>query len=139
MTKVAKTMGLVGQAPTMLRVLGSAGVLRLYPPGKLARLGATLARWSSSNLSAPLGVPGPCGQESFHLHITKDPGCHCGTRGPQGLVSPLSTGATAGFLHPRPALNRFLRGSLIRDRAPPPNSMGLRHPRGTTWPLRAIQ
>ena len=47
MTKVAKTMGLVGQAPTMLRVLGSAGVLRLYPPGKLARLGSTLARWGT--------------------------------------------------------------------------------------------
>ncbi|VVJ20786.1 Uncharacterised protein [Amycolatopsis camponoti] len=51
----------------------------------------------------------------------------------------MSTGATAGFLHPRPARSRIVRGSLTRDRAPPPNSMGLRHPRGDVLPPRAIQ
>ena len=45
--KVAKTLGVVGQTPTMLRVLGSAGIIRLYTPPKLARLGVTLARWGT--------------------------------------------------------------------------------------------
>ena len=45
--KVAKTLGVVGQTPTMLRVLGSAGIIRLYAPPKLARLGVTLARWGT--------------------------------------------------------------------------------------------
>jgi acyl-CoA synthetase (AMP-forming)/AMP-acid ligase II len=45
--KVAKTFGVVGQVPTMLRVLGSAGIIKLYAPPKLARLGVTLARWGT--------------------------------------------------------------------------------------------
>ena len=45
--KVAKTLGVVGQTPTMLRVLGSAGIIKLYAPPKLARLGVTLARWGT--------------------------------------------------------------------------------------------
>ena len=44
-TRLTQAIGRAGQAPTMLRVLGSAGVIRLYPPHKLARLGVTLARW----------------------------------------------------------------------------------------------
>ncbi len=44
---VAKALGLVGQAPTMLRVLGRAGVLRPYPPHRLARVGTTLLRWGA--------------------------------------------------------------------------------------------
>ena len=47
MPKVANKLGRVGQAPTMLRVLGSAGILRPFPPNKLARLGATLLRWGT--------------------------------------------------------------------------------------------
>jgi len=45
--KVAKVLGMVGQTPTMLRVLGSAGIIKLYAPPKLARLGVTLARWGT--------------------------------------------------------------------------------------------
>ncbi len=45
--KVAKALGMVGQTPTMLRVLGSAGIIKLYAPPKLARLGVTLARWGT--------------------------------------------------------------------------------------------
>ena len=47
MSKLAKGVGLVVQAPTMLRVLTSAGVVRLHPPLKLARVGATLLRWGT--------------------------------------------------------------------------------------------
>ena len=46
-TPLTKGLGLVGQAPTMLRVLASAGVIRPYPPLKLARVGATLLRWGT--------------------------------------------------------------------------------------------
>ena len=42
---VAKTLGLVGRTPTMLKVLGTAGVIRPYPPQRLARVGTTLIRW----------------------------------------------------------------------------------------------
>ncbi|CAN5532124.1 acyl-CoA ligase FadD12 [soil metagenome] len=45
MSKLVQTLGRAGQVPTMLRVLGSAGVIRVYPPHKLARLGVTLAKW----------------------------------------------------------------------------------------------
>ena len=45
--KVANVLGMVGQTPTMLRVLGSAGIIKLYAPPKLARLGVTLARWGT--------------------------------------------------------------------------------------------
>jgi fatty-acyl-CoA synthase len=45
--KVAKALGVVRQTPTMLRVLGSAGIIKLYAPPKLARLGVTLARWGT--------------------------------------------------------------------------------------------
>jgi fatty-acyl-CoA synthase len=44
---VAKTIGLVGQAPTMLRVLGSAGIIRPYAPQKVAKLGLTLLKWGT--------------------------------------------------------------------------------------------
>ena len=47
MPNVARTLGLVGQTPTMLRVLGSAGIIRLYPPHKLAKLSAALLRWGT--------------------------------------------------------------------------------------------
>ncbi|GAB2795951.1 hypothetical protein GCM10027199_84540 [Amycolatopsis magusensis] len=55
--------------------------------------------------------------------------------------SPLSTGQTAGELHPRsPAVRLVVRGSLIRNREPPANPMGLRYPRGPeVQPRRAIQ
>ncbi len=43
--RLQQVISRAGQGPTMLRVLGSAGVIRLYPPHKLARLGVTLARW----------------------------------------------------------------------------------------------
>ena len=42
---VSKTVGLVLRAPTMLRVLASAGVIRPYSPQRLARVGVALARW----------------------------------------------------------------------------------------------
>jgi fatty-acyl-CoA synthase len=45
--KLAKTLGIVGQTPTMLRVLGGAGIIRPYAPPKLARVGATLVRWGT--------------------------------------------------------------------------------------------
>ena len=45
MPDVAKSLGLVAQAPTMLRVLVTAGILRPYAPHKLAQLGATLLKW----------------------------------------------------------------------------------------------
>src|SRR4051794_9516912 len=44
---VSKVLGLIGQAPTMVRVLGSAGVIRPYPPHKLAKVGAALTRWGT--------------------------------------------------------------------------------------------
>jgi fatty-acyl-CoA synthase len=47
LTHVAKAIGLVGQAPTMLRVLGSAGIIRLYPPRKLAQVGGALLKWGT--------------------------------------------------------------------------------------------
>ena len=45
MLPVVKTLGLVGRSPAMLRILGSAGVLRPYPPHRLARVAATLLKW----------------------------------------------------------------------------------------------
>jgi acyl-CoA synthetase (AMP-forming)/AMP-acid ligase II len=42
---VAKALGLVGRTPTMLKVLGTAGVIRPYPPQRLAKVSATLVRW----------------------------------------------------------------------------------------------
>ena len=42
---VTKTLGLVGQSPTMLRVLTSAGVIRPYLPHKLAQVGLALLQW----------------------------------------------------------------------------------------------
>jgi acyl-CoA synthetase (AMP-forming)/AMP-acid ligase II len=44
---VGKALGLVGQAPVMLRVLGLAGVVKPYPPHKLARLGKALLEWGT--------------------------------------------------------------------------------------------
>jgi len=44
---VTKTLGLVGQSPTMLRVLTSAGVIRPYPPHKLAKVGLALLQWGT--------------------------------------------------------------------------------------------
>ncbi|MEP7090577.1 MAG: AMP-binding protein [Nocardioidaceae bacterium] len=44
---VAKALGLVAQAPTMLRVLGSAGVLRPHVPHRLVQVAATLVRWGA--------------------------------------------------------------------------------------------
>jgi acyl-CoA synthetase (AMP-forming)/AMP-acid ligase II len=44
---VTKTLGMVGQAPTMLRVLGSAGIIRLYSPQKVAKLSMTLLKWGT--------------------------------------------------------------------------------------------
>jgi acyl-CoA synthetase (AMP-forming)/AMP-acid ligase II len=44
---VAKSLGLVGQAPTMVRVLVTAGIIRPYAPHKLARLGVTLLKWGT--------------------------------------------------------------------------------------------
>jgi acyl-CoA synthetase (AMP-forming)/AMP-acid ligase II len=44
---VAKALGLVGQAPTMVRVLGSAGVIKPHRPTTLARLGASLVQWGT--------------------------------------------------------------------------------------------
>jgi fatty-acyl-CoA synthase len=44
---VAKSLGLVGQAPTMLRVLAMAGIIRPYAPHKLAKLGVTLLKWGT--------------------------------------------------------------------------------------------
>jgi acyl-CoA synthetase (AMP-forming)/AMP-acid ligase II len=46
-THVAKAIGLVGQAPTMVRVLGSAGVIKPHRPTTLARLGASLVQWGT--------------------------------------------------------------------------------------------
>jgi acyl-CoA synthetase (AMP-forming)/AMP-acid ligase II len=45
--QLAKALGLAGQAPTMLRVLGSAGILKPYHPRKLARVGLTLKSWGT--------------------------------------------------------------------------------------------
>ena len=45
MPDVSKSLGLVAQAPTMLRVLATAGIIRPYAPQKLAVLGATLLKW----------------------------------------------------------------------------------------------
>ena len=47
MLDVTKTLGLVGQSPTMLRVLTSAGVIRPYPPHKLAKVGLALLQWGT--------------------------------------------------------------------------------------------
>ena len=47
MTTLAKTTRLAGQAPTMLRVLASAGLLKPYAPHKLAKVVATLKRWGT--------------------------------------------------------------------------------------------
>jgi acyl-CoA synthetase (AMP-forming)/AMP-acid ligase II len=47
LTHVANALGLVGQAPVMLRVLGTAGVIRPYPPHKLARLSRALLQWGT--------------------------------------------------------------------------------------------
>ncbi len=47
MPDVAKSLGLVGQAPTMLRVLAMAGIIRPYAPHKLAKLGVTLLKWGT--------------------------------------------------------------------------------------------
>ena len=47
MAHVGKALGLVGQAPVMLRVLGLAGVVKPYPPHKLARLGKALLEWGT--------------------------------------------------------------------------------------------
>jgi acyl-CoA synthetase (AMP-forming)/AMP-acid ligase II len=44
---VGKALGLIGQAPVMLRVLGLAGVVKPYPPHKLARLGKALLDWGT--------------------------------------------------------------------------------------------
>jgi acyl-CoA synthetase (AMP-forming)/AMP-acid ligase II len=44
---VTKTLGLVGQSPTMLRVLTSAGVIRPYLPHKLAKVGLALLQWGT--------------------------------------------------------------------------------------------
>jgi fatty-acyl-CoA synthase len=45
--QLTKALGLVGQAPTMLRVLGSAGIIKPYPPHKLAKLTLTLREWGT--------------------------------------------------------------------------------------------
>ena len=47
MPQLPKAFGLVGQAPTMLRVLGSAGIIKPYAPHKLAKLGLTLHEWGT--------------------------------------------------------------------------------------------
>jgi acyl-CoA synthetase (AMP-forming)/AMP-acid ligase II len=44
---VAKTLGLVGQSPTMLRILTSAGVIRPYPPHRLAQVSLALLQWGT--------------------------------------------------------------------------------------------
>ena len=45
MLHVVRTLGLVGQSPAILRILGGAGVIRPYSPLRLARVGATLLSW----------------------------------------------------------------------------------------------
>jgi len=47
LTNASKVLRLLGQTPTTARVLGSAGVLRPYPPHKLAKVAAALARWGT--------------------------------------------------------------------------------------------
>jgi acyl-CoA synthetase (AMP-forming)/AMP-acid ligase II len=47
LSHVTKALGLVGQSPTMLRVLAGAGVLRPYPPLRLAQVATTLLRWGA--------------------------------------------------------------------------------------------
>jgi acyl-CoA synthetase (AMP-forming)/AMP-acid ligase II len=44
---VTRTLGRMGQVPTMLRVLTAAGVIRPFPPHRLARLGSTLLHWGT--------------------------------------------------------------------------------------------
>ncbi len=44
---VARAAGLGAAAPTMLRVLGAAGVIRPYPPHRLARVGTALLGWGA--------------------------------------------------------------------------------------------
>ena len=47
MPQLVKALGLAGQAPTMLRVLGSAGIIKPYHPRKLAQVGLTLKNWGT--------------------------------------------------------------------------------------------
>jgi fatty-acyl-CoA synthase len=42
-----KALGLLAQSPTMLRVLGSTGIIKPYSPQKLARVAMTLAQWGT--------------------------------------------------------------------------------------------
>ena len=51
MPTVARTLGLIGRTPAMLRVLGKARVIKPYPPHRLAKAGAAVLRWG----------PGPAG------------------------------------------------------------------------------
>jgi acyl-CoA synthetase (AMP-forming)/AMP-acid ligase II len=44
---VAGVLGLLGRTPMMVKVLGSAGVVRPYPPRKLAKVSTTLMRWGT--------------------------------------------------------------------------------------------
>jgi acyl-CoA synthetase (AMP-forming)/AMP-acid ligase II len=45
--QLTKALGLAGQLPTMLRVLGSAGIVKPYPPHRLARLAKALKDWGT--------------------------------------------------------------------------------------------
>ena len=47
MTQVTKTLGLLGQAPVMLRVMTTRGVVRPYAPHKLALVSAALLQWGT--------------------------------------------------------------------------------------------
>ena len=47
MAHVAKALGLIGQAPVMMRVLGTAGVIKPYPPHRLAQVGMALLQWGT--------------------------------------------------------------------------------------------
>jgi acyl-CoA synthetase (AMP-forming)/AMP-acid ligase II len=47
LTNASHVLGRLGQAPTMLRVLGSAGVIKPYPPQRLAKVAAALAQWGT--------------------------------------------------------------------------------------------
>jgi fatty-acyl-CoA synthase len=46
-TAVARTLGLIGEAPVMLRVMTARGVVRPYAPHKLALVSGTLLRWGT--------------------------------------------------------------------------------------------
>ncbi len=47
MTQLSQALGRIGQAPTMLTTLARAGVIKPYPPLKLARVAKTLASWGT--------------------------------------------------------------------------------------------